>query len=438
MTTTHQLFNMVRANDYVGLEKAIENKKNLINYCIDLNDSVIAKAIEVRALECFNLLININELNLILQSENPAISGLAIAIDYYLRAPYNSNKYYLEKLVEKSVCVVPEVLGKCICDQTLFQELFPKIKHTYTNLLSLVTKAMSKLNSQAIKWLFDFIRTSNLDWYVEPAGKNKFNDQVLKAGITHDNCEVIDYLKLIGHEIQFCKDGSKTILSLEYAIKKNSTNAFNYFHEQISQLDTFKQVELFPNKKIDEFIATNSKLNGIFCTQLEKLLSLQVPWENIHVAIANLIIEIYKYQWHQFNYKKEIEYITSKQNLIYILGKSGKVNGNPYTLLNQAKSTINTHLKANYLLINKFANSTDILAELKLVLRKNKYLLDFFEWEVPESFAFHWKLIFQDKNYQMEKQEYFNQIQGISTKPTTSTKSKSNKRKLLGSNEITV
>ncbi len=428
---------MVRANDYVGLEKAIENKKNLFNYCINLNNSVISTAIEVRALECFNLLINTNELNPILQSENPAISGLAIAVDYYLRAPYNSNKYYLEKLLEKSVNIVPEVLGKCIGDQALFQELVPKIKPTYANLLSLITKAIGKSNGPLIKWLYDFICANNLDWYNELTDKNKFNDQVLKSGIVHDNCEVIEYLKSVGHKIQFCQDGNKTVLSLEYAMKKNSLVVFNYFYEQISQLNQEQLSQIFSNKKIDVFINNNSKVTEIFNEQIKKLLNLPIPWENVHVAIANLILDIYNYEWYQFNCKKLLEYTALKHELIYILGKSGKANGNPYDILTPLKSTLNQKVKSSGLHLQNNIQ----LNEIKLVLKKNKYLLNFFQFTEPESFSSHWALIFNNTNYQIEFEKFIKQIEILDALPNTKTKPKTkatSKSKSVSNIEINV
>ena len=90
-----QLFKIVSSNDYDTLEKLIMGNKKLDFNCIKSHTSLIYKAIEVRALECFDLLLSLNDLS-ILQSNNTNISGLNIALLYYLSAPNPSNKYYLD------------------------------------------------------------------------------------------------------------------------------------------------------------------------------------------------------------------------------------------------------------------------------------------------------------------------------------------------------
>ena len=125
-----KLFEKIVANDYIWLENFIQIKDNktinLLN-SIKSKYSIIHKAIEVRAKECFDILINIPEIN-IYNCSLGCINGLDIALDYYITAPNNINKYYVDKLLEKNNIVISaSTFIKCINSEYLFLKTFEKL-----------------------------------------------------------------------------------------------------------------------------------------------------------------------------------------------------------------------------------------------------------------------------------------------------------------------
>ena len=90
MATITQLFKIISSNDYETLDKLILSKK-LINFnCVKSGYSLVSKAIEVRSKECFNILLNLPNLEII-KNKSSKLSGLSILLEYYLQAPNQSN-----------------------------------------------------------------------------------------------------------------------------------------------------------------------------------------------------------------------------------------------------------------------------------------------------------------------------------------------------------
>ena len=153
MTTITQLFKIVSTNNYDTLEKLIMSNKKPDFNCTKSGISLISKAIEVRALECFNLLTSLIDLSVI-QSNNSNVSGLNIALEYYLSAPNQSNKYYLDTLIERNVLIDSYSLGKCMENHILFDILFNLIDKNQTNITNLIITSISKTNLYIMNKLY--------------------------------------------------------------------------------------------------------------------------------------------------------------------------------------------------------------------------------------------------------------------------------------------
>lgn len=101
MLSSKKLFELVINNNYDELSVAIQNKQVDFKSQNRRNIYIIPTAVEYRAIECFELLINgipddkVNEFTM-------CQSGLNKALEYYGNAPNPKNKYFIEKILNKN------------------------------------------------------------------------------------------------------------------------------------------------------------------------------------------------------------------------------------------------------------------------------------------------------------------------------------------------
>lgn len=104
MTSVTQLFKMVSANDHDGLNRLLLGKKSVDLNSYKSGQSLISRAIEVRAKECFDIIID-NPNNSMFKNKNSSLNGLTKALEYFSLAPNASNEHYLKRLLEKGATV---------------------------------------------------------------------------------------------------------------------------------------------------------------------------------------------------------------------------------------------------------------------------------------------------------------------------------------------
>lgn len=414
MTTMTQLFKIVTNNDYDSLEKLVMSNKRPDFNCIKSGQSLVSKAIEVRSLECFNMLMGLTDLT-VLQSTRPYISGLGTAVEYYSSAPNSSNQYYLERLLEKNVYIDIYTLTKCVDEPGLFEKMFARVDKNSSNMMTLVTSAINKTNMQLLNKLYDYIQNQNVPFYDTPDKKNSFNGQVLRSAISANNIGAIEFLENIGHNI-FKVDssigGNNTIPSIYYATVSNATIAFNYLYKKFEELKK-PELDAIPQiKKIEWVFKNYYKNKKEFNDNLTKLLKLQIDWDDIHNVIADIYYSIYRDNTYISTYspKRSFQTIASDQQLIYILLKTNKVKSNPFDKINTLKSDLNSMVNSN---AKRFTQNQVIFADLKLALRKSKYLLNSFGFVEHAGLTEHFKLIFTDNNpvYETEKKAYLEEME---------------------------
>ncbi len=443
MTTMTQLFKIVTNNDYDSLEKLVMSNKRPDFNCIKSGQSLVSKAIEVRALECFNMLMGLNDLT-VLQSTRPYISGLGTAVEYYSSAPNSSNQYYLERLLEKNVYIDIYTLTKCVDEPGLFEKMFARIDKNSSNMMSLITSAVNKTNMQLLNKLYDFIQNQNAPFYDTPDKKNNFNSQILRNAISANNIGAIEFLENIGHDI-FKVDssigGNNTIPSIYYAIVSNATIAFNYLYKKFEELEKTKLDAIPQIKKMEWVFKNYYKNKKEFNDNLIKLLKLQIDWDDIHNVIANNYCSIYRDNTYFSTYspKKSFQTIASEQQIIYILLKTNKVKANPFDKINTSKSDLNSMINSN---TKRLIQNPVIFADLKLALRKSKYLLNSFGFVEHIGLTEHFKLLFTDNNsvYETEKKNYLEEMEKTYTtgNEEKKTKPKATRKKKAADVEIDV
>jgi hypothetical protein len=429
MTSITQLFKIITCNDYDSLEKIIMCNEKLDFNCTKSGQSLISKAIEVRALECFNLLIELNDLT-ILQSTCSNISGLYIAIDYYSSAPNNLNRYYLEKLLEKNVAIDANSLILCMNDPILFEKMFVRIDKNFKNLSFIIQNSIYKLNIQIMNILYDYIQNKNLPFYNTNENKKKFNDMILKSAIDFNNIIAIDFLESIGHNISSV-DYNQIINfpSLYYSIKKSNTKSisFDYFYKKLEELNP-KELNQIPHIKNLSLVFINHQYEKEFKKVLSKLLKLPIDWDDISDVIANLYWRTYddnRYS-HYIGRGKTLQQIKIRHQIMYMLLKTNNVKANPYDRLITHKNEINNIINSNYkkfAVSNNTINNIIVLSEFKSALRKNKYLLNEFGFTEPTSFSDHYKILFTDhykilftdenSTYETEKNTFMEEMKNL-------------------------
>jgi hypothetical protein len=190
MATMTKLFEKITANDYEWLEQLVQSKKQVNWNCIRFKVSLIQKAIEVRSLECFNILLTIPELTI--YSSN----GLQKALEYCIEAPNQSNYHYLTKLLEKNVAIDTYHIGMCINSNlqsklqsnVLFNMLFDRIEKTETNIVNILYYIISNNSITLLTYVYNFLETNNLSFYT-PLNNISFNNQIYNSIIQSMNNE---------------------------------------------------------------------------------------------------------------------------------------------------------------------------------------------------------------------------------------------------------
>lgn len=418
MTTMTQLFKIVSTNDYDTLEKLImSNKKPNFN-CVKSGTSLIYKAIEVRALECFNLLMGLPDLSII-QSNNSNANGLGIALEYYSCAPNQSNKYYLDKLIEKNVPIDSYSLGKCIENPVLFDSMFNRVDKNLSMISNLILTSVNKTNVHAMNKLYDWLYSNNPPYYSTQENKNTFNDMILLTAIASNNIIAIEHLEKLGHNILEIKHQNPHIPSLYYAFMSNTESiAFNFIfsrmeklnEETLNQIPGIKKLSVLTNNNSSYYYGSST--NKISIDFYKKILSLPIDWDDLADCISNYYIGVYRdlgsYYW---NTKKTKDKIIEKQQLMYLFLKTNKVKSNPFDKIAISKADLNSQINNG---IKRSGQNLALVNEQKLFARKCKYILTGTGFKEPVGLSEHFKLVFNEgtDTYETEYANYIGELEG--------------------------
>jgi hypothetical protein len=160
MTSATQLINFITNNDYETLEKLIIGKKK-----VDWNgkdrkgNNAIRKAVEVRAKECFDLLLDNNVMSL----SDPYNSGFTEALEYFSNAPNMSNRYYLNKYIGKKASIDLHLIENLILKINLkdhsdiVYSLLDSIDINNYQIESFIRATIDQNNFEAFKFVNEYI-----------------------------------------------------------------------------------------------------------------------------------------------------------------------------------------------------------------------------------------------------------------------------------------
>jgi hypothetical protein len=270
-----QLIKIITLNDYDGLEKLIQSGKN-INFNCDKNEkgqikTLVSKAVEVRAKECFDLLIEIP--NLTVLSCGTHLNGLAKAIEYYTGAPNTCNEHYLKKLLEKNAKYNIYDVCELIDFQEYFQLMFEKINKTKDNVKYLLEKAIESNKMGIINYLYDYLEQT-----YQPDELVELNKNIIKLVISYDNLGIFEYVKTKVPDFNVINN-YPTIL---HCNKPNGL-IFNYLYSQLESMNE-NQLNSIP------FL---SDLNHLYKTNpinLIKILELKLKFNDVTESMGDMIL----------------------------------------------------------------------------------------------------------------------------------------------------
>lgn len=325
MTTMTQLFKMVTANDYEGLEKIVQSKSKADFNCVKSGISLLYRAIEFRSRECFDILMNIPELDLLNKSGH--LSGFSIALDYYMQAPNPSNEYYINTLMEKNVKVDSYTLNKLINFPHLFNIVFDRVEKNENLFSSIITHAIANNNLQMMHQMFSILEDNNYIFYNQDT-KQLFNTRLLLYVIEYtNNIDALNLLVNKGVNWKYINKVGTSTPTLYLAKNTNNNHMFNAIYALYEKLSP-EEINQIPNIKNYQF-----KASGNFPYVVEytnKIFKLPIEFNNTAPEILKYVRQLIgEYYWYGSVNKREKE-LNDNLQCIYTLYKSGSVKSNPF------------------------------------------------------------------------------------------------------------
>jgi hypothetical protein len=428
MTTMTQLFKLVTANDYDTIEHLLTSNKNIDFNCVKSGISLITKAIEVRSIECFNLLLDSDKLT-ILQSNNLHINGLGIAIDYYLTSPNLSNKYFIDRLLEKNVFIDNVSTSNCMNDIYLFDVMFNKMEKTFHTICELLIYSIKNIHTAVMYKLFNYLNDT-LEFYNTEEKRHAFNIVIFKSAILENNLLAIEHLQLINTNL-FCLISNENIPSLYYTLLKTDNYIiFNYLFSLYEKLNNTQLQQINSIEKLNVLIYKEN-ITTLYIKNFIKILSLPIIFNNLDGVIVQLYRIIYNNMLH-YNNNNYIIQSKNIQLIMYIILKTNQVTVNPYNNTLLCKNDLDIKRSCSIL---RCKNITININNTTRLFRINKYILNHFGFIESESMIEYYKLLFDnpDKSiYELEKKETIKELENnydnIINEKINPEKSKKNKK----------
>lgn len=366
-----QLMKIINLNDYESLEKLILSGNKKINFNCDKNEkgqykTLVSKAIEVRARECFDLLLEIPDLEIL--SLNSDLSGLSKAIEFYTGAPNPGNEYYLRKLLEKNIKIDISDIIECIGFSNFFQIMFGKINKNFDNIRILYLKCIEKNNMETIYYLSNYIE-QNFD-------NNKikeFYNIVCKFTVETDNIGVFEYLKEKLANYFVIEN-----IPIIYLCNKPKSKIFNYLYDQMERMSE-QELNQISNIKHLHYLYGNLEIRE----NLVRILKLKINFEDISETITKIILNTINSLQKTYYYNVD-NFINNVLFLYIALIKNGLIKSNPLDSLNSIIDMLPKNIKTNnYYSCRSYSGYTGYVS----LMKKTKMIFNNYGWDFPQEIA---------------------------------------------------
>jgi hypothetical protein len=376
MTSLTQLFKMVTANDYEGLSRLLNSKKPAEINSYKSGHSLISKAIEVRAKECFDIILE-HPNNTMLKNKNSGFNGLSKAIEYYSLAPNPTNEYYVQRLLEKGVPIDTNIICKVIDDINMFQLLLARMIHDQENLSPIIFNTIKTNKIEVFKLIYDKILGINLN----QQNMSTLNSKIFEHAFINSNLEV---LELIKDEVN-CKiikyNQRDTPVIYQALINKNKI-VFDYFYSKYEQLSK-EDINSIPNIKNinDIFVFGNleeltEKNYEIIKEGLDKIFKLPIEFNDVALSVGKIMEKMFTPVYYSWNFNRYHQSWIVSKRLIYWLLKTNKIKSNPFeaALLSQ----IDTNFKTTE---TRLRNNPERIQSFRYQFQHVLFLLGHFNYE---------------------------------------------------------
>ena len=371
MTTMTQLFKIVTTNNHETLDKIIHSNTKTNFNCVKSRQSLLQKAVEVRAKECFDLLIEIPNIDII--KKGGTLSGLQKALEYYLDAPNQGNRYFVDKLLDANVFIDITSLISSIDHDDIFSLMFDKVEKTEGVMMAIIQTSIGKNNNRIMKSMFDILDKSNdFSFYNDPTKKAIFNNKVFIN--TFNNSTNVDAFNfLINRGCNWKIHYSNSAL-LYYLMNSNNTYLFNVIYSLYAGLDSeeLNQIPYIKSLVIDP----RSNDSTYFIEFIDKIGKLPIEFNDCASEVIKILKRIITDQYYWETHNKKMKHF---DQLILILNKMYKfkmIKSNPFYTV----STINigpSEIENFYLRIIK---RYDIfkLNDIKQTIRQFLYVCSYY------------------------------------------------------------
>jgi hypothetical protein len=386
MTTMTQLFKMVEANDYEGLSRLIQSKKKVDLNVVKSHQTLLAKAIEVRSRECFDIILEWPDYKFF--NVNSSLSGLNQIIDYYLVAPNPSNEYYLNRLLDKNVQIGTSIY-KCINHPDIFNRMLFKLvvqpEFTKNIILGIIQVAIENANFNIFLQMMENLDNKMVD--STQTEKMEIYKNIITYGIKAQNIQIVDYI-INNKNISVKNIIIQNQPILYYCFDLRNNLMFNYFHMLYLKLSEQELNEIPGIKYFSLTTKYREKINFESIKEyFDKIMQLNIQWDSYEKIIKQLFGKIFNSQTSYSIRYLNVQFTSDVQQifkLMFYCYKTGQIKSNPFVhFVLDCGNNYNGYSNIFDSIVK--LNNTNISEQLKSFLRGVIYMGKHFNWEAPDT-----------------------------------------------------
>lgn len=332
--TTTYLFNLVTNNDYNKLSEIIDSGKgNDRFFTMKGKETLLSKAVLVRAKKCFDLLIDVMPIDEEYKSmlDICYLKAIYNALEYYVAAPNIDNMYYLTKLLEKNITINYYCIYKAINNIDLFIQLFNKFNKNNSDEITKISYAaiMNKRND-VFMFVYNYIENNKPEYITED-----FNNRMYEQAIASCDTTTIEFLITKGLDWKVLYG----FPSIYHVLKSVNIPIFNYIYAKYNGLSNV-ELNNIPSIKSELPINFNYNLKTMKC--FNKILLLPIDMNDMAGEIAKIFKELYSdyISTSHYQFNRVINKFKQRYIIIEALFVAKKIKSNPLLLVNYTDFTI--------------------------------------------------------------------------------------------------
>ena len=277
-----QLFDMVENNNYIELKQLISVNPNINLNLRKSSKTLLYESVLYRAKECFDILVDLPSIKLYEESITYN-SALHKAIQYYMNAKNENNRYYIDQLIEKGYAS-HNMLRHCVSDRELFFYLFDKSDKSKLQVLTIIYASLSGNYMYSFECMLHSYLVLNINGDTMIGTNIKLT--TLNEIIAKDNMGALEIFMKFGSGVNSLKEYN---FLLYIAANNESINTFNYFYDYYSKL-TIEELNNIPQAKNIENLFSLSSNSDVKLKMVDKILKLKLNF-NVEIALVSMYLQ---------------------------------------------------------------------------------------------------------------------------------------------------